>query len=269
VTLELGCDISNFSAVPTREQLQCWWDGGIRMVIVGCQRDSAAHAQLQALTADGRFALEAYQYYFWDGSEVERTNRALKVMADFGLKRLWIDVEEARGQATQEQVTQAIRNAVITVTNAGLGAGIYTGGWCFPELTGNTTEFSGLPLWTAAYPANKQPPDFNTFHSYGGWTRPLIWQYAGSTDLCGINVDLNARELAVAAVAFGVVTSAKDGWLKEGNFQVLYNSGAAVLRVGSTDGQSPGRISKNFGGQWVYLRNDGQGRVFWSTEEGD
>ncbi len=272
MAIELGCDISNFSAVPNREQLDGWWERGIRFVVVGCQRDSAAHGQLQALIADGRFELEAYQYYYWDGSEVERTQRATRIMANFGLKRLWIDVEEARGAAAQEQVCQTIRNAVAATRAAGMEPGIYSGGWCYPDLTGNTKEFADLPLWTAAYPPDKQPPDFATFRPYGGWARPSIWQYTGSSDLCGINVDLNAREVAGASAAreSGTrVIPGREGWLKEGNFQVLYNSGVPVLRFGSTDGSFPGRISKNFGGQWIWLRNDAHGQAVWSAEEGD
>lgn len=74
--------------------------------------------------------------------------------------------------------------------------GLYSGGWIYPQITGGTADFSSYPLWTAAYPADGQPPNFDTFKPYGGWTRPLIWQYKGSTQLDGLNVDLNAAASA-------------------------------------------------------------------------
>jgi hypothetical protein len=263
---EYGVDIAHFSAVPRPDQLEGWWRQGIRFVIVGCQRDSSAHGQLQALTADDRFQLEAYQYYIWDGSEAERAARAHKIMRDFGLRRLWVDVEEARGQTPQMQVCQAIRNVVLATRSAGFEAGIYTAAWCYPEITGSATEFSDLPLWHAAYPANREPPSFDTFKPYGGWQRPAIWQYVGTTDLSGINVDLNVREVAQAPAEGPAFP---DGWIKEGNYQVLYNRSVAVMRIGSDDGAFPGRIAKNFGGRWLFLRSADDGRAFWSTQEGD
>lgn len=61
--------------------------------------------------------------------------------------------------------------------------------------------------------------------------------------------------------------------VEEGNFIVTYNNNIAVLRTGSTDGKFPGRMSKNFGGNWLWFRtlND-QGQLvapYWSDKEGD
>lgn len=69
--------------------------------------------------------------------------------------------------------------------------------------------------------------------------------------------------------------SPKQGWNNEGNRMVLYNSSIPVLFVGSEDGKYPGMIAKNYGGQLVYLRNEGQpdnkltGEAWWSLEPGD
>ena len=214
---ELGVDIAHFSTVPRQDQMQSWFDQGIRFVIVGCQRDPVAHGQLQALTAFGHFQLEAYQYYVWDGSEPDRTARAHTIMRDFGLTRLWVDVEEPRGTRTTDQVLGEIRSAVATTQAARFQVGIYTGAWCYGDITGDTDEFKGLPLWHAAYPADRQPPDFATFKAYCGWVRPAIWQYVGTTDLAGVNVDLNVRETnaQVPALAVGLGVHYSDGTAAE------------------------------------------------------
>jgi hypothetical protein len=56
---------------------------------------------------------------------------------------------------------------------------------------------------------------------------------------------------------------------QEGNFMVVYNGGVAVFRFGSSDGRFPGRLSKNFGGTWYWLRTSADGTAKWSSEEGD
>lgn len=65
----------------------------------------------------------------------------------------------------------------------------------------------------------------------------------------------------------------KDGWLKEGNFWVLYNNNIPVRQIGSTDGQHQGREAWNFGGTLWWIRHfyDGSFQTIprLSTEEGD
>lgn len=100
----LGLDLANFTPVPTKANLDAWWLAGIRFVIVGCQKDQAAHAQLQALTADGRFHLEAYVYLVFDGADEQRIQRAFKLCDDFGIKRIWLDVEESNTMPPAEVV---------------------------------------------------------------------------------------------------------------------------------------------------------------------
>lgn len=66
----------------------------------------------------------------------------------------------------------------------------------------------------------------------------------------------------------------KQGWHKEGTFHVLYNDDVPVLRIGSTDGRFPGRISKLFGDKHYWLRMsgdriNGQPLAVWSETEAD
>lgn len=52
------------------------------------------------------------------------------------------------------------------------------------------TKFSNLPLWYAHYDKN---PSFNDWQPYGGWEKPYIKQFQGTTPLCDASVDLNYR----------------------------------------------------------------------------
>lgn len=55
-------------------------------------------------------------------------------------------------------------------------------------ITGGTTKFSYLPIWYAHYDNN---PSYSDWNNFGGWTKPAIKQYAGTTSLCGGSVDKN------------------------------------------------------------------------------
>lgn len=50
------------------------------------------------------------------------------------------------------------------------------------------TDVSSEPLWYAHYDNN---PTFADFAPFGGWTKPSIKQYKGSTAICGATVDFN------------------------------------------------------------------------------
>lgn len=69
--------------------------------------------------------------------------------------------------------------------------GIYTGRWIWPTLTGNSEEFKHLPLWYSHYDGQPNFDDWYNGFAFGGWEHPAGKQYAGSVQLCGVNVDLN------------------------------------------------------------------------------
>jgi hypothetical protein len=64
----------------------------------------------------------------------------------------------------------------------------------------------------------------------------------------------------------GRMPTTGEGWRSEAPFQVLYNHGVPVIRVG---GGLPGRISKLFGDRYLWLRLGENGAAYWSDEEGD
>lgn len=63
--------------------------------------------------------------------------------------------------------------------------------------------------------------------------------------------------------------------VSNGPFIEVWNGAVPVIRYGSSDGQYPGRISKNFGGQWLWLRGLDDNNppnlvpLQWSAVEGD
>jgi len=173
--MQLGVDISNYSAIPTPDQTQCWWARGVRFVVIGLQNANIARSQQAACRRFER------QYY------VDVPGRDLTI-PEMG-SVTWIDVEPGCFvlKSDIETEEQRIRNHLLI-------PGIYGNETSIKPVLGNDTSFARLPLLYANYTRNVQVPDFNTFQPFNGWLRPKLWQYAGSTDLCGVNVDLDCRE---------------------------------------------------------------------------
>lgn len=181
----LGLDISNYSAVPTPEQVQCWVDNRIEVVCIGLQNATKARAQ-QAALGDR----------FWKEYYVDLPGRDLTIPEPGA--QVWIDVETGCFVRRLD-----VDNEVQRIRGAGLIPNIYGNEPSIIPVLGSSKVWAGMPLIYANYPADEQPPDFATFKPFNGWTRPRAWQYTGSRDLCGVNVDLDVFEVTVLeAVGF-------------------------------------------------------------------
>lgn len=90
---------------------------------------------------------------------------------------LWLDCEdyESNGAKSWPSVT-IIQQAVSECEQLGVPCGIYTGGWWWVPRTGNTTQFSYLPLWASIY--DFDPTMVNV--AFGGWTVLAGKQWQGS-----------------------------------------------------------------------------------------
>ena len=98
----------------------------------------------------------------------------------------WIDCEdESLGPMGPAEVVDAIGDAVEYCERDGVGHGIYTGGWWWIPRTGDSDTFAHLTLWNADYRAAEH------HLPYGGWTESAMWQFEGTTMVCGQSVDRN------------------------------------------------------------------------------
>lgn len=206
-------DLSNYSGEINKDHTDCWKATGISKVIVGTQSPKIAQQQLYTLT-DAGIAVETYVYLRFDRDTKKQAQDAVNIGAPFRPGRLWLDCEDEHGaldpQALEGRIWDAIHGA------AGTPCGIYTGRWWWEKYKLSNT-FAGMPLWHAEYalisgvkPAEVYLPNFDEFQPYGGWTRPAMWQYAGSVLECGVNVDLNAYEGAAAPTVVDSPPAAQD-----------------------------------------------------------
>ena len=191
--MRLACDLSNYTTVPTPQQLDCLRQAGVARAIVGCSDGTVANLQLAAFYA-ASFEVEAYAWVSYGQFWSAKIDRALAVLQTArGVTRLWLDVEADTPTGIDPTPAQleARINAVCAYVRGkrpDLELGIYTGRG-FWLAHGNLLAFSAMPLFTAQYTADGQPPVGEPL-LYGGWQRAELWQYAGSTTTCGLNLDL-------------------------------------------------------------------------------
>jgi len=195
--MEQALDVSNYTGVFGAEAVACWRSSGYAHIICGTQRPPTTRAQLAAALAGGLTA-DAYCFLYWDAPMRDQVVAALAAVAGFAVGRLWLDCEDGVEGHSAATVVALIGEAVAACGD--FPCGIYTGRWWWLPSTGDSAAFGHLPLWHAEWTAGPDiAPDFDRFRPYGGWTRPAMWQFQGTTQLCTFGVDLNLREAPIVS----------------------------------------------------------------------
>lgn len=186
---------------------RCLKAAGVTDVILGVysptnppepMADAAQSLLDVGITVHGWYAL----IYFGSPFGVTRDTKWAAMLARrFGVNRVWLDCEidaSAVGFTDAVTPTPASRVAEIQacrklVEDAGLSPGIYSAPWWWRPNTGNSTEFSDLPLWFANYGRNDgtQPPLPTLPEPFGGWTKAAMHQYTSTLSVCGRGRDAN------------------------------------------------------------------------------
>jgi GH25 family lysozyme M1 (1,4-beta-N-acetylmuramidase) len=105
---------------------------------------------------------------------------------NFGM--LWIDIEGPEYWGKCADNIAFLRAMVAGAEKMGVKLGIYTSKTQWDPIGCGSTEFSRFPLW---YPHYDNNPSFSDFRPFGGWTKPSIKQYTGTTSICGTQIDQN------------------------------------------------------------------------------
>jgi len=74
------------------------------------------------------------------------------------------------------------------VQRHGRNPGIYANWNSWSEIMCDSTEFANLPIW---YPHYDNDASFSDFQAFGGWSKPNIKQFKGTTAFCGTSIDVN------------------------------------------------------------------------------
>ncbi|HUV73876.1 MAG TPA: GH25 family lysozyme [Anaerolineae bacterium] len=188
-----GIDVSVYSGEITIDQWRKVKADGYGLAVVGLFHGRTVNRYAgQQLGAAIQAGLNVAAYVLiapWTGWNAAQQVAAGLAEAQVYRSSLWfvaVDVEI-------DGVTgKMVREALDAVKEMGHRPIIYTGGWWWQ----NRFNFSDYPLWAAQYPAFLTDEPENLLHTvklFGGWTREKLvgWQYKGTTDLHGVNCDLN------------------------------------------------------------------------------
>ena len=102
---------------------------------------------------------------------------------------VWLDIETYQWSSNLAANQAFITTLANTLAGHGAKIGIYSSYYNWEAIVGlSWTGMSKYPLWYAHYDDN---PSFSDFVAFGGWTKPNIKQYNGSSTVCGVGVDLD------------------------------------------------------------------------------
>lgn len=145
----------------------------------------ARYSIAQANTARGRgCTVSGYGWLYAGIGGARQANEFVATAGKAGIEfgptnPLWLDCEDYTDGSYPD--LGVIRQAVEWCERTGIPCGIYTGGWWWKPRTGNSTEFSHLPLWSSNYVGHAGLVE----PGYGGWTLDTL----GGTQWSGNPVD--------------------------------------------------------------------------------
>lgn len=258
----------------TDDMVRGWIGDGYTHAVIGSQWPVIAQHQIEVCSRNG-MTIDLYHWLYFNRNMADYLNERKFLSDNPQVLANYLDCEDDVGGLGPTDVVMRIGDACSIMDSWGKGlTGIYTGEWWWPSRTGDSKAFSARRLFHAAYPKTTPTLDqakdhFGSWITYGGWSRPTIWQYAGSVSLHGGNVDLGVLETSSPQMPS---TPPVLQWTirQEGYFATFYYGSLPVYRLGSTDGLHQGRISRLRGDQWYWDRSDPQtGHIYQSLEEGD
>lgn len=269
----------------TDQMCQGWLASGYSHAIVSSVWPGIADHQCEVCVRNG-MTLDLYHWQYHDGRDLVQYLNNRKFLSDkHPVMANYLDCESDTFGKGASQIRAEIQQGIDVLDQFQDGpAGIYTAEWWWPEKTGNWDGMKDRRLMHAAYSADGSPKrsleqaksQFPGYpRPYGGWARPTMWQFEGSVMVAGGNVDVSVLEVldAVPAPPDPHPTLPPIlGWnvVSEGYFVVFKWGNEPRYRIGSTDGEHQGRVSRLRGDVWYWDRTDpATGHFYQSPEEGD
>jgi GH25 family lysozyme M1 (1,4-beta-N-acetylmuramidase) len=187
-------DISFWQAPVAQSEMDCFWQSGVRHMVIGTQDEEITREQL-AMSRDRGMTIDAYVYLYWNTSLTDQVKEAFRRVRGFSIGRMWLDIEESpagRGWKTLMPLVQEAVDAC-KADKSGADCGIYTGPGFWKTYMNDMTSFASVPLWYAQYNGRKSLSNWPTEH-FGGWMSPVAKQWAEQA-ICGYGADENVMQL--------------------------------------------------------------------------
>jgi hypothetical protein len=170
-----AADVSFWELPLAQSQMDCFWDSGVRHVVVGTQDALIAQQQLAMAVSRG-MTVDAYVYLYWDRDVTAQVDAAFAMADSHPIGRMWLDIEQSPGTLGWKTLVPMIQQALAACTAHGLPCGIYTSPGWWKTYVANTSAFTSVPLWYALYNKKRSLGDWPT-EQFGSWTAPVGKQF--------------------------------------------------------------------------------------------
>ena len=194
-----GVDYSTLQSVAVH---QCWKQNGMTFAMprAYCSfggMDEHGRQNVANARAAGIPYVDIYMFPCRGKSAQAQVSDLITNMGTSNYGMIWLDIETnpstgcSWNSFSHASNCEYISELVTAIKGHGKVPGIYSSIHMWTEIMGaaaNCNEHGSAPLWYAHYDDN---PSFSDFTPFGGWTKPNIKQYHGTTTLCGGGVDLS------------------------------------------------------------------------------
>jgi len=175
-------DLSVWEGPMAESEMDCFWDSGVRHIIIGTQDEDITREQLAMAVSRG-MTVDGYVYLYWNTDTKAQVDLAFQRTAGFPIGRMWLDIEQAPNASTN--LPKMMEDALTQCrTHPGVDCGVYTGPGFWKTYVGNGPVLSDAPLWYALYNHKTSLADWST-ERFGGWLKPVAKQYAAEA-ICGV-----------------------------------------------------------------------------------
>ena len=195
---KMGFDISAFIG-----PVNCFQDlaaAGHSYMIIELQSTKVWNKDLiyniNAARAAGINDIDVYLFPQKDRTGEEQVATAIKFLLDNKVEfnRFWIDIEEQKYwfdtcDENAKFLQDMINSALDYLPQERVG--IYTSAHYWEPMFCSSTAFSGFQLW---WPRYNYKPTMDDFVPFGGWQKPVMKQYQGTTKLSCASIDLNWKD---------------------------------------------------------------------------
>eukprot|EP00829_Urostomides_striatus_P002622 TRINITY_DN1286_c0_g1_i1.p1 TRINITY_DN1286_c0_g1~~TRINITY_DN1286_c0_g1_i1.p1 ORF type:complete len:228 (+),score=56.43 TRINITY_DN1286_c0_g1_i1:64-747(+) len=125
------------------------------------------------------------------GNPAKQVADTVKAVGNHEVDTYWVDVEKLNWHKDKSLNRKFIEEMVNALKEHGKKVGIYSSYYMWQDIVG--LDYSGMssyPLWYSHY---DKKPSCSDFKPFGGWKKPHIKQFEGTTNLCQGGVDLNVK----------------------------------------------------------------------------
>ena len=194
----------DFSTPLTLKEFECFKSNGLGFVMPrawksGGSFDTNAIGNIKNAHAAGIPNVDVYMFPCRGKSASSQVASLVSELSGHPYGMIWLDIEtNPSSGCSWESFSHAsnceyLGELVSEVKSHGKTPGIYSSQYMWSNIMGSATaceKFTSVGLWYAHYDGVASFSDWES-HKFGGWTKPSIKQYKGTTTYCGAGVDFS------------------------------------------------------------------------------